>query len=338
MNTCPKCGFSHQSDRVISRHINTHSEDFANTADLLKFKLDVKFGKNRVDEMLAKYINCEISLYETNMAGFGELLIALGIKRSSSEERKTPRYQNKYKAAIKEKYGVENISQNHTVQRKKEETYAKKYGSYEEYLRQHREYMDVGLAAYIGTESHKEATIKGQETCYDRYGHCNFGAGELAKEKRKTSHAATVATWSHEERLLRTDMARKAVCSRGGGLSKPEKMVRKALTELGISFSPNVHMFSYNYDMVFDNIIIEVQGDMWHGHPDTYKPTDKIMGKKLVKDIWKKDADKKEIAEKNGFSVIAIWERDIVKKTEQELMKLINQLLTEVNYEQNKNS
>ncbi len=56
-------------------------------------------------------------------------------------------------------------------------------------------------------------------------------------------------------------------------------------------------MWNYNFDMVFDKLIIEVQGDMWHANPLFYKENDLIMGKLLAKDIWAKDERKKKKAE-----------------------------------------
>ena len=71
---------------------------------------------------------------------------------------------------------------------------------------------------------------------------------------------------------------------------------------------------------------------MWHGNPLKYKPSDLIMGKILVGDLWKKDKRKKEVANNNGFVLIAIWECDIVNKTELELEDMLYNLLKENGY------
>jgi hypothetical protein len=63
-----------------------------------------------------------------------------------------------------------------------------------------------------------------------------------------------------------------------------------------------------------------------------FKENDLIMGKILVKDIWEKDSKKKKIAEINGYTVLYIWEHDIVKKSDCELIKFVSNILLENNY------
>ncbi len=96
------------------------------------------------------------------------------------------------------------------------------------------------------------------------------------------------------------------------------------LLSLGISFEKHFHKWHYNYDLVvFNNVIIEVQGDMWHANPKRYKATDVIMGKLIAKDLWDKDARKKKVAEDNGYSIVYIWEYEIRKVSDIKLMELI---------------
>lgn len=58
--------------------------------------------------------------------------------------------------------------------------------------------------------------------------------------------------------------------------------------------------------------IIEFYGQYWHADPAKYKPTDYIR-KKLVSDIWSKDATKKLELENAGFDVLIIHESDYYK-------------------------
>jgi G:T-mismatch repair DNA endonuclease (very short patch repair protein) len=188
--------------------------------------------------------------------------------------------------------------------------------------------MKLGFENYVNDSDRVSETInKIKETCLERYGHKNFGAGVAAKEKKKKTFSETIALWDYEERLERTSKAREAVNHRGGFSSKPEKRVRHCLVELGIDFKSNVHLWHYNYDIVFDNIIIEVQGDMWHANPSKYKEDDLIMGKILAKTLWEKDLKKKKKAEENGFQLIEIWEHAIVARNDEDLLNLVKGLL-----------
>jgi len=188
--------------------------------------------------------------------------------------------------------------------------------------------MNKGFIDYSSDKNRVVATVnKIKATCLERYGHENFGSGEVAKKKAKQSYKETIAQWSYEERLARTSIARATVCSRGGFSSKPEKRVRQCLTELDIEFKSNVHMWHYNFDMVFGKCIIEVQGDMWHANPAKYKATDLIMGKLLASDLWAKDAKKKKKAEENSFTVIEIWECEIKKRNDEQLIQYVKELL-----------
>ena len=105
------------------------------------------YGKTFVDEMVDKYVNELLCIYEIP-GGIGRLIKLLGLKRTSSEERHTKRYKEKVLNIIKSKYGEEytNISQVPSVQKKKEETFAKKFGSYEKYCEYARTLMREGYS------------------------------------------------------------------------------------------------------------------------------------------------------------------------------------------------
>jgi very-short-patch-repair endonuclease len=71
--------------------------------------------------------------------------------------------------------------------------------------------------------------------------------------------------------------------------------------------------------------IIEINGDYWHKNPSIYsdgilKKTKK--DKTIVVDVWKKDKNKIEFYKKNNFSVLVLWEKDIVNDIDKELKKV----------------
>jgi G:T-mismatch repair DNA endonuclease (very short patch repair protein) len=96
--------------------------------------------------------------------------------------------------------------------------------------------------------------------------------------------------------------------------TKPEKKVEDYLKENGIDYKYNFILDKkYQYDFYIGNkIIIEVQGDYWHGNPLKYGE-----GLKPLNDIQKfkieRDKIKKIYAEENGYKIVYIWESDINK-------------------------
>lgn len=330
MLTCPICDNNFETDRAFRNHAKT-TLCFVTKLDTERELCNIKYGKQAVDVTIQQYTDGQLCCDDINKSPTKvvKLISLLGIKRTSKEERQTERYKVKYLRAIQQKYGatVTNISQVAEVQQLKEATFAARYGSYREYLEQLQKIRKHGYTSYVGTVSHKATMQKIADTCLERYGHSNFGKGYGAKQKSKQTKRDTIATWDYQERLERTSIARTAVNHRGGGVSKPEMRVRHCLVELGIDFVANKHLWHYNYDMVFGNIIIEVQGDMWHAWPGKYKSTDLIMGKLLAQDLWDKDAKKKRVANENGFRLIAIWEHDINSRTDTELVMFVDEII-----------
>lgn len=67
---------------------------------------------------------------------------------------------------------------------------------------------------------------------------------------------------------------------------------------------------SYDFKIKRKPIIIEVDGDFWHGNPKLKKHW------KDVKKVKKNDKLKEKIAKNRGYEVIRLWERDIKKSPE----------------------
>lgn len=77
-----------------------------------------------------------------------------------------------------------------------------------------------------------------------------------------------------------------------------------AKTEYSINHGSGV----YFYDWVdCDNkIVIELHGDYWHANPRLYNKDD-IIFDTTAGDIWTKDLEKSNLAERNGFCVFVVW-------------------------------
>lgn len=337
MITCSFCNKTLKDRRVFGLHLSTtEKHNFSNDLEKEFFLCYSLFGKQAVDDMIEKYKSQLICTHEivNSSVNISKLIKLLGIKRTSKEERKTDRYKNTYLYSIQSKYGkdIVNISQVPSIQLKKEETYIKNYGSYEKYLEIQRGHMLKGYEKYLLTDKFIETLIKQRLTCELKYNHSNFGSGIKAKEKSKNTMKSKIEKMSTEEKLEMTSKAREALNTNNKWVSKLELKIRKCLDVLNIKYFKNKHMWNYNYDLVFSNFILEVQGDFWHANPSIFKENDLIIGKNLAKDIWKKDLDKKTLAECNGYTMIYIWEKDVYKKSDIDVINIVKNKLLENGY------
>jgi G:T-mismatch repair DNA endonuclease (very short patch repair protein) len=99
--------------------------------------------------------------------------------------------------------------------------------------------------------------------------------------------------------------------------TKPERFVAKFLDDNNIEYIPQYSMydrFVVDFYLPKTDLVIEVLGDYWHGHPDKYgndinkKPLTDIQIKNKSKDIIKQN-----FLEDKGHIVKMIWECDIYK-------------------------
>jgi len=88
----------------------------------------------------------------------------------------------------------------------------------------------------------------------------------------------------------------------------------------------------YDFTDTINKKIIEFHGDMYHGNPKKYNSTDyphPFRKNITAQDMWGKDKRKLDIAIKNGFEVIVIWDSEYRWGNKQEIInKCINFLKT----------
>ena len=113
-------------------------------------------------------------------------------------------------------------------------------------------------------------------------------------------------------------------------------MIKNILKQIRNHKLASFVLFAGSLNLVIGNLIIEVQGVMWHGKPTIYSPEDTIMsGKILIEDIWIKDKRKADKAVENGYAVAYIWEDEIKSSSDGELAIILKGLINE--YEASKN-
>jgi hypothetical protein len=89
-----------------------------------------------------------------------------------------------------------------------------------------------------------------------------------------------------------------------------------------------IHDYDYDrgfiYDFVYNNKIIEINGDYWHCNPKLYSADFyNSSKKKTAQELWDIDKRKKEIAELNGFKLLVIWESDYNMNPEETIKKCL---------------
>lgn len=96
-------------------------------------------------------------------------------------------------------------------------------------------------------------------------------------------------------------------------MNKLEKMVADEFDKVGVSYYFQFFITegkvckSYDFKIKGKPLIIEVDGDFWHGNPNVkhhYEKVDEVKTNDLMKDI---------IASERGYKVIRLWESDIKK-------------------------
>lgn len=108
--------------------------------------------------------------------------------------------------------------------------------------------------------------------------------------------------------------------------SKLELRIIKILMDNQIQHIVQFKIKPYFFDICLSdiNILIEINGTIWHADPLLYKEDDilPVTGKK-AKEIWEKDKKKLDIAKRKGYRVITIWEREFKFLSDKQLLALI---------------
>jgi len=109
------------------------------------------------------------------------------------------------------------------------------------------------------------------------------------------------------------NMTRKSLDKQSKGFrSSIEKIVKQELDHRNVKhkYSKILHR-KYQFDyLINDDIILEVNGDYWHGNPVLYGDGKRPLNNTQRFKIFR-DKEKKEFAEQHGYKVFYIWESEI---------------------------
>lgn len=215
---CCTCGAIVKNRKAFAMwHAKVHSDIPLEQERIIVYSL---YGKEKVDSLVQRYQEKSICVYEMLPIDIAKYLKLLGIKRTSKEERQTPRYKQTYRKAIQERYGagITNISQVCEIQKKKENTFTQKHGSYGAYLSKCRVRMKKGYEEFCEDEVRKEMRKeKIEHTLKERYGVVNASQMQKARESISGKATERMRAMSVKERRMATQKARMAVPHNWGG-------------------------------------------------------------------------------------------------------------------------
>lgn len=313
-------------------------------------KLELTQIYNLSDAMigkLIKYFDLHLTREEINNKVKNTSIKKYGCEYYSQ----TDEYADKIKKTNLEKYGVENAAQAESVKEKIKQTCLERYGvtnaNKTEFVREkirQTNLIKYGKENYYETDDFKIKakktkleryddenfvnSEKTKQTCLERYGVINPNQSEIIKNKRVTT---VMCKYGVENVFQDDDVKNKVVdtCLKKYGVQYPcmTSQCRNAstlndssanlsfiekLNNLNINYSREFSIDRLSYDFKINNILIEINptathNSTWGWRGNKEKGLDKFYHQ-----------SKSELAAKNGYRCICIWDwdnSDIILKT-----------------------
>lgn len=223
-----------------------------------------------------------------------------GIKRRSMKASSKQISSKKYKRTCLTKYGVDNVSKLQFVKDKKRHRKLNLEKNVENFI----SLRDVILSSSINIKD-------------------NNSMDENIKKDLQYLYKICYDYWlnlSDEQKDFLMDKIYSSI----------ESKVTNCLDKLNMTYTRRFMIGRKYFDIKINNMLIDVNGDLWHANPKIYKENDKLkfpFKKVKAKNIWKKDKSKKELAESYGYKVIYIWESDIKDLNDDEMINYITIIL-----------
>lgn len=128
----------------------------------------------------------------------------------------------------------------------------------------------------------------------------------------------------HSKLMKTPEMMEKIFAKRS--MTDIEQIVADMLDAIGVEYHPQFFLthdddtYAYDFKLKGLNILVEVDGDYWHGGPGT------VAHVPFVNEIQEKDIVKTQIAEQHGYQVIRVWGSDVKHNKKQVIQTLLNHL------------
>jgi len=159
--------------------------------------------------------------------------------------------------------------------------------------------------SYVMSEITKERIRSSKIRFFKNGGTCWMKGKSHSQETREKLSNATVKMW------------KRGAFDRGNGIwrSQLEERVYEYLsTRFECFHSHRIENFVFDIFIPSLSLLIEVNGDYWHFNPEIYPHDYYDKHRNVVaSEIWHRDQEKAEIANKRGYNFCSIWQRDINK-------------------------
>ena len=246
------------------------------------------------------------------------LLDQYGIRKRGASESAKKISQKKYKKTCLKRYGVDNVSKSEEVKKKKAETFILNYGV--DNIWKSDNYWE-----YVNETLLEKSCITFNDLISD-------SSKRVWENKSNAEKEIWLKNSIHSKKGKENCIKNRS----GYNVSLLERRIEKILNENNIKFETQIKIEDYNcykfYDFLFcdQNTLLEVNGDYWHANPELYRSKDKInypFGIRKAKEIWKKDSEKKILAESKGYKVLYLWEKFINESSDQEIINYIKEII-----------
>mgnify|MGYP006079299527 CR=1 FL=1 len=349
MIKCPKCNKECANNRSLSHLQKVHNLSFESSYEI---KISQLVSNEAVCEIIKNYNNGEsINSIKDNFNLVRKdvefILKSNGVElRGVSESLKTSVIRDRVIKTNISKYGVGNVSQSDSVKEKKKKTFLKNYGV--DNIFKNLDFIDSLNDIMLDNYGQKRLT-NGAKQSETKKG---FSDDKWKSIYDKWIESVDLDKMSERAKKQWRDISEKDMIDLSKKISKSAKLrwekmpddikneklkhlhnitksslefrVEKILFDLCIDFEPQFNIKNRFYDFLIldSNIIIEVQGDFWHANPNKYNKDDILpFPNNSVKacDLWDKDLKKKDLATKNGYLTLYIWEDDMKKMSDNDL-------------------
>lgn len=223
-----------------------------------------------------------------------------------------------------EKYGVDNPSKIPEVQDKKVRTSLRLHGVRHWTNMKQARHTYAERTGYSNPSQNPDVKAKKTATCLSSMGCDNPSKSDAVKEKK-------VETCVRNNGVKFGFMIGRNIVY--NSISNLNKRVYAILDSSGFSYEKEFRLYDNGtyraYDIVFParNAVLELNGDYWHANPKKFKAGDMInlphIGKVSAESIWKRDTNKRLLAEGHGYKVFYLWECEMKKMTDNEILNWI---------------
>jgi very-short-patch-repair endonuclease len=95
------------------------------------------------------------------------------------------------------------------------------------------------------------------------------------------------------------------------GGTKPERIGESILKSIGIHFQTQHPIGPFIVDAFIPSskLVVQFDGDYWHGHPSKLNPSNRIQ-----KSIMTRDKSNNAYMKKRGLNVLRLWEHDLLNR------------------------